>query len=253
MIPATGASRSAQYPSRKVHGLIPGALLDLASAPYRPAGRFAYFFARGKLGRDPAYRALFERGLLGSSRRVLDLGCGQGLLTAWLRAAGVFAAGGAWPAGWPAPPPIETVRGVELMPNDVARAHVALGADCGVELGDIRHADFGQVDAIVILDVLHYMNDAAQRDVLKRARAAISHDGALLLRVCDTGAGLPFLWTRVVDQLIFLARGHGWVSTFTRSVPQWIGVLREAGFEASPVPMSEGTPFANVLLVARAV
>ena len=30
---------------------------------------------------------------------------------------------------------------------------------------------------------------------------------SLLLRVCDAGAGLPFLWTRVVDQLIFLARG----------------------------------------------
>ena len=253
MIPATGASRSAPYPPRKVPGTVPDALLDLATAPYRPVGRFAYNFARGKLGRDPAYRALFERGLLADSRHVLDLGCGQGLLTAWLRASSALAARGSWPAGWPAPPPVETVRGLELMPNDVRRAHAALGVDCGVELADIRETEFGQADTVVIFDVLHYMNDVSQRHVLKRVRAAMPEGGSLLLRVCDAGAGLAYVWTRWTDQLIFLARGHGWVRTYCRPLSEWIRVLRETGFDTRPVPMSEGTPFANVLLVARAV
>ena len=33
-------------------------LLDRASAPYRGAGRFAWHFARGKLGHDPVFRHL---------------------------------------------------------------------------------------------------------------------------------------------------------------------------------------------------
>jgi 2-polyprenyl-3-methyl-5-hydroxy-6-metoxy-1,4-benzoquinol methylase len=63
------------------------ALLDAASEPYRSVGRFAYYFARGKLRTDPVYRAILEFGLLRGRARVLDLGCGQGLLAAWLRAA----------------------------------------------------------------------------------------------------------------------------------------------------------------------
>ena len=63
------------------------ALLDAACEPYRSAGRFAYHFARAKLRTDPVYRAILELGLLLGRARVLDLGCGQGLLAAWLRAA----------------------------------------------------------------------------------------------------------------------------------------------------------------------
>src|SRR5580698_9496745 len=63
------------------------ALLDTACEPYRNAGRFAYYFARGKLRADPVYRSILELGLLLGRARVLDLGCGQGLLAAWLQAA----------------------------------------------------------------------------------------------------------------------------------------------------------------------
>ena len=35
------------------------ALIGRASAPYRPSGRFAWHFARGKLSRDPGFTALF--------------------------------------------------------------------------------------------------------------------------------------------------------------------------------------------------
>ena len=65
-----------------------GCLLAEACRPYRRAGLFAYFFAQGKFGRDPVYRAILEHGLLSGRTRILDLGCGQALLTAWLQAAG---------------------------------------------------------------------------------------------------------------------------------------------------------------------
>src|SRR4029077_18163518 len=79
-------------------------LIDAASAYYRGAGHFAWHFARGKLGADPVFAAILARGLLHGRVRILDLGCGQGLLAAWLLAARAVHASDAphaWPHGWP--------------------------------------------------------------------------------------------------------------------------------------------------------
>lgn len=225
-------------------------LLAAASAPYRSAGRFAYHFARGKLGGDPVFVALLQHGLLPAQARVLDLGCGQGLLAAWLRAADRVHAAGPWPAQLPAPPAACTYDGIELMPADVARAHAALGAACGVRQGDIRSAEFGLADVVVILDVLHYLEPDAQDDVLARVRAALPPGGRLLLRVGDAGAGLPFRYSTWVDRLVTCARGHRIARLHCRSRDAWIAHLQQLGFDVQAAPMSRGTAFANVLLMA---
>src|ERR1700681_2462066 len=90
------------------------AVLDAASKPYRKAGRFAYYFARGKLRADPVYRAILELGLLQNHERILDLGCGQALLTALLLAAADCQEHGTWPRSWPPAPQGVSVRGIEL-------------------------------------------------------------------------------------------------------------------------------------------
>jgi SAM-dependent methyltransferase len=227
-------------------------LLDAASEPYRKAGRFAHHFARGKLGTDPVYRAILELGLLQRHRRILDLGCGQALLSAWLRAAARCYERGTWPRGWPTPGQRQSVRGIELMARDVARAHRALGDDCEVIQADIRSVAFGDADAVVILDVLHYIDSRSQHDVLKRVRAALPPGGSLLLRVGDPAAGLRFRITASTDKLAMLFRGHGLVTTHCRSIGQWRELLSQYGFDTEATPMSRGTPFANVLLTAHA-
>jgi SAM-dependent methyltransferase len=229
------------------------ALLDAASKPYLSAGRFAYHFARGKLAGDPAYRSILEQGFLADRVRILDLGCGQGLLSAWLESAQRLYAQGVWPRGWPASPRPQSVTGFELMESDVARARRALGSACGVSQGDIRATPFGSVDAVVILDVLHYMDGPAQRQVLAKVRAALPRGGLLLLRIGDAAGGLRFRYSQWVDKVIMLLRGHAWVKTHCRSVAQWVELLSECGFDARAMPMSEGTLFANVLLIAHAV
>jgi SAM-dependent methyltransferase len=228
------------------------ALLAEASKPYRKAGLFAYFFARGKLGADPIFRAILERGLLLGRARILDLGCGQALLAAWLHAAARLYEGGRWPSAWPAAPRPLSTRGIEMMDRDVRRARSALGSTTDVVTGDIRSTEFGAADAIVVLDVLHYMVSDAQRDVLQRVRKALPLRGLLLLRVCDAGAGMRYRYTQWVDKVVMLSRGHASVAAHCRSVREWQVLLRECGFDSEAQPMSQGTPFANVLLIAHA-
>ncbi len=231
-------------------------LIGLAAAPYKTSGSYAWHFARGKLKGDPAFAHLLAAGLLSAPARILDIGSGQGLLTAWLLAARESAERGDWPAGWPAAPHTEFVRGIELMPHDVARADRALApavraGRAEFARGDMCSSDFGQTDAVVILDVLHYVPYTAQDDVLLRVHRALSPDGVLLLRVGDAAAGLPFAFSNWVDHVVTTLRGHRLGKLYCRPLAEWKTALRKLGFTVEAHALSQGTPFANVLLVAR--
>lgn len=227
------------------------ALVDAATTPYRRAGRFAWHYARGKVRNDPAYLGILKLGLIAANARVLDLGCGQGLIASTLLAADTLWRANTWPAGWPPAPTGVHIRGMELMPRDVERARQALADRATIERKDIRTADYGVADAIVILDVLHYLAAPDQEAVLARVRAALCPDGVLVLRVGDAGAGLPFRMSVWVDRIVTFARGHRIAALHCRTLAEWIALLERLGFVVQAMPMSAGTPFANVLLVGR--
>ena len=210
-------------------------LARAAAARYPRGDLFARKFAFGKLTGDPAFAYLLGNDLIPQDARVLDLGCGQGVLGALLAAAGR-----------------DRLRytGVDIVPRDIERArHACPGAQ--FVAGDIRTTGFGPADVVVILDVLHYIDYAAQADVLARVRSALAAGGVLLLRVGDQSPSLRFRVTIAVDRLVMRLRGHRLARLYCKPLAQWVRELEDLGFAVAATPMSEGTPFANVLLVAR--
>jgi SAM-dependent methyltransferase len=233
-------------------------LIEAASAYYRGAGRFAWHFARGKLAADPVFAAVLAGGLLSGRTRILDLGCGQALLAAWLLAAHACHASaepGAWPAGWPAPPTLESYAGIEINAREVERARRAFALDPGAAVqvmhGDIRDVDYAPADAVVILDVLHFLDYAGQERVLRRVGSALAPGGLLLLRIGDAAGGVGFHLSRTVDQTVALVRRRRWVALRCRPLEEWRRLLSGCGFSTRALPMSAGTPFVNVLLRAE--
>ena len=224
------------------------ALAKRAARRYPAADRFARHFAYFKLTGDPAFRHLLESGLLAGRERLLDLGCGQGMLEALLAAA---LEEGAWPPGWPPPPAPRAMHGIELDPRAAGRARRAADARTTIDRGDIREAPFGEADAIVILDVLHYLEPAAQDAVFERVAAALAPDGVLLLRVADARPTLRFRATLAIDRLSLRLRGGRPGPYHCRPLQDWKRGLARFGLRLEERPMSAGTPFANVLLVGR--
>ena len=228
-------------------------LLRRATEPYRSAGLFAWKFAKGKLKSDPVFFGLLEHGLIPDAARLIDLGCGQGLLASWLLEARTLRESGAWPVQWPAAPKIENIWGLELMPKDVDRARAALGDRAQFVLGDICTADFGDADVAIILDVLHYISYEAQENVLSRIRASLPLGGTFITRIGDAAGGLPFHYSNWVDRTVFFLRGHRLSRIYCRTQQEWLEVLKRSGFDAKPLPMHKGTPFCNVMLIAKAI
>jgi SAM-dependent methyltransferase len=226
-------------------------VFDAAAHRYAPAGRFARHFARGKLGGDPVFAEILRRGLIPDGARLLDLGCGQGILLTLLVAARDQHRAGTWPAGWPPPPARCALHGIDFLAKDVARGNLALGGEGAVERADLRTAPLPPGDVVVMMDVLHYLEPDAQDRLLGRIAQALGPRGLFLTRVGDPSAGLAAAFTWGLDQAVAFARGQGLHRFHRRTIAEWTQALERHGFAVTAEPMNGRRIFANVLLVAR--
>jgi hypothetical protein len=115
---------------------------------------------------------------------------------------------------------------------------------------DAKNAEFQRCSAIVMLDVLFYLEAPEQDRLLQKAARALDSQGVLLIREPDTSAGTAFMLTQCAERFAGVLRGQFRQRLNYRSAGDWLDSLERLGFCARAEPMSGGTPFANVLFVA---
>lgn len=211
------------------------ALVDRAAERYRPAGRWAYGFARGKMSGDPVYAQVLD--LLPAAGTLVDVGCGEGYLLALVREAR----------------PALHLVGLDHDPRRVGLARRALAdlPDLLFADGDVRTAPLPPADVLTCLDVLHYLPVAEQDLVLRRFADALRPGGVLLVRDGEAGTGWRSLATLAAERMLVGVGRHRGVGVFFRPPGETAAVLRGLGLEVEVVPCRAGTPFANVLTRAR--
>ncbi len=211
-------------------------LVDAAAGLYR--GAFAHRFACGKLARDPLFETLLRTAAIPDASCLFDLGCGQGLLAAWLHAARAAwiarETRDSWPAEWPAAPKVGTYLGIDRSRADIARARGALPSFARVFRGDLRTLGstlLDRCDVVTLFDVLQYLDRHAQETLLAAVVAGLPPWGVLLMRVGDAATKGASRRGDAVDRIVGLLRGHPQWRLHRRSLTEWVDLLDRFGFD----------------------
>jgi hypothetical protein len=224
------------------------AVFTAAADRYFDQSITAWEFARGKLRRDPIYRATVEGALPGGGTLV-DIGCGQGLTLAVIVEARRAYTAGMWPGS---PPPLfDRVIGIESRARVAAMARRALGESIEIVHAFAPEGLPERTSAALIFDVLHLMPPVEQDRLLTALFTRSEAGGVVLVREVDAAAGRGFQAVRIGNRLKNLFVGN-WRQTFHfRTQDQWRQFFTGRGWEVDTRPMGEGTPFANVLFRLR--
>jgi 2-polyprenyl-3-methyl-5-hydroxy-6-metoxy-1,4-benzoquinol methylase len=197
------------------------------------ASRATYHYVAGKLRGDPSTKAILALAPLGD---VLDLGCGRGQLSIALLESGAA----------------RSLRGIDW---DEAKVELARRASDGLEAtfeqGDVREPPAAPADAVLLVDVLHYFEPEVQDAILARAAGLVRPGGRLILRDGTLGQGWRSTMTLAAERITTGIRfNKGERVVFRDVVRELVPQLEARDFSCVVSPCSEGTPFANVLLVA---
>jgi len=218
---------------------------------YLGAGVAHWEFVRAKLRHDPMYREILAAGLLPGDGRLLDLGCGRGILLALVQAAIDLHARGEWDPEWSAPPHNLSLEGVELRASHAVVARMATQGHARITVADLAGLVVAPAKAVALLDVLHYLPAHEQESLVRRVSAALEPGGVILIREPDTARAVRFLVTRVGERLCSMLRGEWRRRLHYRSTEAWCALLARQGLQVETRASWRGTPFANVLIRGR--
>lgn len=169
--------------------------------------------------------------------RILDLGCGHGLLSATMAIASSE----------------RTVLGVDPSPAKLATAARLSGKlpNASFRLGTIAAVQEPGLDAITILDVLYLLPVEEKSRILVRCRELLAPDGRLILKTNDTHPGWKFRWAWLQEvAMTRLGLTMGEHRLYFLSCTEHQELLRQAGFgrvETFHLPFA--LPYPHTLLL----
>ncbi len=195
-----------------------------------------HFYVPAKLNSDPVYEAV-ARELAPRPFPVLDIGCGVGLLTHYLREGGTLS-------------PITSLDyDHRKIASARAMAKVAGYEDVTFGIGDARRELPEHLGHVVILDILQFMPATDQADLLRLAASRVAPGGKCIIRSCLRDDSRRYRITVLGD---WFAKATFWMKHAPVAYPtaeEFHEVLSGAGLKVTIQPLWGGTPFNNPLVV----
>ena len=199
---------------------------------YRSAPIGDRIYVAMKLNGDPLTRLLAE--LPGAFGRVLDAAAGRGQFGLFL-----------WELGR-----THELFGFDSDGRKVAIAEGAAAKDARFETHDLLEFPEREVDTLLLIDVLHYLTLPEQDELLRRAVRCVAR-GRIVIRELDAGNAARSRVTRGFEWIAKISGyNRGRAGRHYRPAREIVDQLTLAGLSCEVIGASEGTPFANVLIVA---
>jgi trans-aconitate methyltransferase len=196
----------------------------------------ARMYARGKLGSDPIAAQLVALGKEENLGEVVDVGTGRGQMAIMLLEAGVAT----------------RVTGTDWDEKKLEDARVASkDLAASYEKADVREFSPPACDTLLLIDVLHYLTDKQQVDVLERCMHSARK--RVVIRELDPDRGWRSATTKV-QEAVTTFFGYN-VGERVRVLPirAFTQVLERGGFQSRVEPSWGSTPFSNVMVVASKI
>jgi 2-polyprenyl-3-methyl-5-hydroxy-6-metoxy-1,4-benzoquinol methylase len=177
--------------------------------------------------------------VLPTQGRILEIGCGHGLFTAYAALA----------------EPGRSMVGTDIDEAKIAHARTALaslGSRVHVEVAEDGAIPPGPWDAVVIVDVLYLLPADAQRELLGDAAAALAPGGALIVKEMAAAPRWKARWNVFQETLAVkvLRITEGGRMTFVppATMAGWLG---DSGLHTEAIPMDRGRLHPHHVLVGR--
>jgi uncharacterized protein (DUF2062 family)/SAM-dependent methyltransferase len=199
---------------------------------YRGAPLGDRIYVTMKLNTDPLTRLLAA--LPGDFGRVLDAAAGRGQFGLFL---------------------MELARCSELFGFDSDPRKVAIAKRAGANSAEFETLDLlsfpeRRVDTLLLIDVLHYLPLTEQDELLRSAGRCVKH-GRIVIRELDASNAARSAITRGFEWIAKVSGyNRGRAGRHYRPARELVAQLTLAGFSCELFGASQGTPFANVLIVA---
>jgi len=165
---------------------------------------------------------------------ICDLGCGHGLFSIYLALRS----------------PARRIIGYDL---DEGKIELARRAARGIpnvsfSVADAREVEVAPCDAVVLLDVLYLMDDAAQDRLIARGHALLRRGGVLVVHTSDTRPRWKYRWARGQETLAVRLFGitRGQTLNF-RPAKELAVVFDRLGFHTRMEKTDRGYPYPHLL------
>ena len=192
---------------------------------------------RSKLKRDPLFPAVIEL-LRDSSRPLLDVGCGLGLLALQLRSSGF----------------LPSIHGVDYDEPKIQAARRAANKagyqGITFDTHDARKGLPDHIGDVCILDILQFFTPEEQCELLGLAVKRVAPQGKLIIRSTLRDDSQRFRWTVWGDRLAKLTFWMKAAPVYYPSKETFENALAAHG-KLEIRPLYEGTPFNNYLIVLQ--
>ncbi len=166
--------------------------------------------------------------------RIVDIGCGFGLFSMFFKLKR----------------PERAIEGFDLNRRRIDEA-TAAAAKLGLEnirftAGDATRMSLGEVDGIVILDLLHHVSPAKKWHLLEDCHGKLRPGGVLVVKDVTTAPLWKYIFNYAMDILMV-----GREPVYYLHHQDFEIMLRRIGFDVSVHLLNDWLPYPHVLLVCR--